>query len=288
MNSDKLSGLIGEAQAALRAFLSTLLGGESALVLDAPVPSTAKETLSQSAAYFSLVCEEMGFAVMLDDDWVRLLSKAMLSEEIGLDDPGAEDLVRELADQAFGTIRTALAGHDVALNDASFKFVAPGTELSPGPFTPEVFEVSFGLKVDDKSYGGFALLPRAAAPAPGKSAAPAERRPAAPSIDVAPISFPDLGVERIQGDGGGYDLNLLSDVELEVTVELGRRRLPLADLLRLTTGSVLELEKLVGEPLEVYANGRLIAEGEAVVIDEQFGIRVTSLASTRQRSKRVL
>ncbi|NKN80648.1 flagellar motor switch protein FliN [Weissella cibaria] len=82
-----------------------------------------------------------------------------------------------------------------------------------------------------------------------------------------------------------HTFGLLADVELEVTVELGRRRLPLADILRLTNGSVIELEKLVGEPLDIYANGRFIPEGEAVVIDDQFGIRITSLASTRNRDK---
>jgi len=57
-------------------------------------------------------------------------------------------------------------------------------------------------------------------------------------------------------------------------------------VLRLTTGSIIELEKLVGEPLEIYANGRLIAEGEAVVIDEQFGVRITNLVTgNRQREK---
>jgi len=105
-------------------------------------------------------------------------------------------------------------------------------------------------------------------------------------VDVAPASFSDLGRENIGGDGGGpNNFQLLAEVKLEVTVELGRRRLPLADVLKLTTGSVVELEKLVGEPLSVYANGRLIAEGEAVVIDEQFGVRITSLASETQRDK---
>ncbi|MDX1530351.1 MAG: FliM/FliN family flagellar motor switch protein, partial [Rhodothermales bacterium] len=53
----------------------------------------------------------------------------------------------------------------------------------------------------------------------------------------------------------------------------------------LTTGSVVELEKLVGEPLEIYANGRLIAEGEAVVIDEQFGVRITALAAAERKKR---
>lgn len=76
------------------------------------------------------------------------------------------------------------------------------------------------------------------------------------------------------------NLMLLAGVELEVSVELGRVQLPLAEVLKLSTGSVVELEKLVGEPLAVYANGRLIAEGEAVVVGDQFGVRIIRLAGS--------
>ncbi|MBO6575795.1 MAG: flagellar motor switch protein FliN [Rhodothermales bacterium] len=97
-------------------------------------------------------------------------------------------------------------------------------------------------------------------------------------VRIQSAGFPDLGPETISAQGQAR-LGLLAGVELEVTVELGRRRMPLADILRLTSGSVLELDKLVGEPLQVFANNRLIAEGEAVVIDEQFGVRITALAA---------
>ena len=101
-----------------------------------------------------------------------------------------------------------------------------------------------------------------------------------PTVEVAAAMFPEVGGEHL-GDGPtrAADLGVLHDVELDVTVELGRRQLPLADVLRLGAGSVIELEKMVGEPLAVYANGRLIAEGEAVVVDEQFGVRITRLAT---------
>jgi len=107
-------------------------------------------------------------------------------------------------------------------------------------------------------------------------------------LNISPASFPDLGVERIGGDDSKNNHGILAEAELEITVELGRRRIPLADVLRLTTGNVIELEKVVGEPLEVYANGHLIAEGEAVVIDEQFGIRITGLVSDWQRARAFL
>lgn len=77
-------------------------------------------------------------------------------------------------------------------------------------------------------------------------------------------------------------MDLLSGVELEVTVELGRRRLSLGEVARLGVGSIVELDTLAGEPLVIYANGRRIATGEAVVVEGQFGVRILSLASPTQ------
>jgi flagellar motor switch protein FliN len=110
---------------------------------------------------------------------------------------------------------------------------------------------------------------------------PEAASPEAASPRVAPLSLPSVGTEQFATDTPG-NLHVLRHVELEVSVELGRRRLPLADVLRLGAGSVVELEKLVGEPLLVYANGRLIAEGEAVVVDEQFGVRILRLAGAAE------
>lgn len=79
------------------------------------------------------------------------------------------------------------------------------------------------------------------------------------------------------------NLDRLKDVELDISVELGRKQVELGTILRLVRGSVIELDKLAGEPVEVYANSRRIAEGEVIVIDEHFGVRITNLVSTRER-----
>ena len=78
-----------------------------------------------------------------------------------------------------------------------------------------------------------------------------------------------------QGAGGGLDFVL--DVPVEVTVEIGRKRVRIADLVRLGPGSVLELDKAAGEPLDVYVNDRAIARGEAVVVGEHYGVRITEV-----------
>lgn len=81
----------------------------------------------------------------------------------------------------------------------------------------------------------------------------------------------------------GNSMDLLKDVEMDVSVELGRIELPLGKVLQLTKGSVIELEKLAGEPVDILVNGQRIAHGEVVVIDEHFGVRISNLITTRQR-----
>ena len=84
---------------------------------------------------------------------------------------------------------------------------------------------------------------------------------------------------------GGKDRNLqmILDIPLRVTVELGRTKMPVSELLNLTQGSVIELSKLAGEPMEVYVNDKLIARGEAVVVNEKFGVRLTDIISPSER-----
>ncbi|MBX2987605.1 MAG: flagellar motor switch protein FliN [Bdellovibrionaceae bacterium] len=97
------------------------------------------------------------------------------------------------------------------------------------------------------------------------------------------------------GSGGGFsagssgggakdrNLQLILDIPLRVTVELGRTKMPVSELLNLTQGSVIELSKLAGEPMEVLVNDKLIARGEAVVVNEKFGVRLTDIISTSER-----
>ncbi len=79
------------------------------------------------------------------------------------------------------------------------------------------------------------------------------------------------------------NLNLILDIPLKVTVELGRTKMPVSELLNLTQGSVIELMKLAGEPMEVLVNEKLIARGEAVVVNEKFGVRLTDIISPTER-----
>lgn len=88
------------------------------------------------------------------------------------------------------------------------------------------------------------------------------------------------------GHGNGREslsLELILDIPLNLTVEIGRTEMPIQKLLQLTQGAVIELDKMVGEPMNVLVNGTLIAQGEVVVIDDQFGIRLTQIVSPAER-----
>ncbi|MFV0421013.1 flagellar motor switch protein FliN [Oleidesulfovibrio sp.] len=103
------------------------------------------------------------------------------------------------------------------------------------------------------------------------------------------MEFKDLTEEAKspRPDSGKRELDFILDIPLDVSAELGRTRLLINELLQLGQGSVVELNKLAGEPLEIYVNGKLVARGEAVVINEKFGVRLTDIISPIERVKQL-
>jgi flagellar motor switch protein FliN len=109
---------------------------------------------------------------------------------------------------------------------------------------------------------------------------------AALGADTAtPASFTKFGddVPAIAGN----DINMILDIPVQLTVELGRTRIPIKHILQLAQGSVVELEALAGEPMDVLVNGYLIAQGEVVVVNEKFGIRLTDIVTPSERMRRL-
>lgn len=105
------------------------------------------------------------------------------------------------------------------------------------------------------------------------------------TVTVKPVKFASFEeVPSAQGEVN-KNLEILMDIKLQLTVELGRTELPIKKVLELTRGSIIELEKVAGEPVELYANGKLVAHGEVVVIEDNFGLRITSITEPEDRLK---
>ena len=102
------------------------------------------------------------------------------------------------------------------------------------------------------------------------------------NMPVSPAQFTPLSTEPVQINEA--NIGLILDVPLHVTVELGRTKKTIKEILDLATGSIVELDKLAGEPVEIQVNGHFLAKGEVVVIDENFGVRITEIASPAERA----
>ena len=99
---------------------------------------------------------------------------------------------------------------------------------------------------------------------------------------VEEANFEDLKTEK-KPPAIGRDIEFLLDIPLEITVELGRTRMLIKDLLQLGQSSVVELDKIAGEPMEILVNNKLIAKGDVVVVNEKFGVRLTDIISPTER-----
>jgi flagellar motor switch protein FliN/FliY len=202
-------------------------------------------------------------------------------------------------------------GRTIAVQPVECLPAAGLSEVFQGSAATPVWSVSFQLTLDGESGKAYCVLPQALGslvaaalePAPIPTSVSAaipvleEVKPAVathatptPTSNIAaaaveppvkPAQFPDLTPRQPREDLRNIDL--LLDVSLQVTVELGRTRRQIRDVLALGPGSVLELDKLAGEQVDVLINGKLIAKGEVVVIDENYGVRITDIVSPTER-----
>ncbi|WP_323017901.1 flagellar motor switch protein FliN [Castellaniella sp.] len=113
---------------------------------------------------------------------------------------------------------------------------------------------------------------------------PAAAEPAAPAQAAAAQVFQPLVGQASDADS---DIDMIMDIPVQLSVELGRTRLTIKNILQLGQGSVVELDGLAGEPMDIYVNGYLIAQGEVVVVDEKYGIRITDIITPSDRIARL-
>jgi flagellar motor switch protein FliN len=99
--------------------------------------------------------------------------------------------------------------------------------------------------------------------------------------------FNDLTDQPVGESGRDVNLDVILDVPVTLSMEVGRTRIPIRNLLQLNQGSVVELDRAAGEPLDVFVNGTLVAHGEVVVVNEKFGIRLTDVISPSERIKKL-
>lgn len=136
---------------------------------------------------------------------------------------------------------------------------------------------------DDMADWGAALAEQGVAT---DSAAAAATVGPAPPPQVKPAPFAELHAEPV-GSMPNTQLDLVMDIPVTLSVELGRTKIQIRELLQLAQGSVVDLDRLAGEPMDVLVNGFLIARGEVVLVNDKFGIRLTDIVSPTERARRL-
>lgn len=119
------------------------------------------------------------------------------------------------------------------------------------------------------------------------SALAEQQSPEAAAPAVAPAQIFERFAPNEGGSGVTHNLDMIMDIPVNLTVELGRTKIPIRNLLQLAQGSVVELEGLAGEPMDVLVNGCLIAQGEVVVVNDKFGIRLTDIVTPAERIRKL-
>lgn len=178
---------------------------------------------------------------------------------------------------------------------------APAPEPAPAPVAPEPAPVA-AAPAPAAPAPQPAAPQYAAPPQPPQYAAPTQQpQYTAPPMGTQPVYAPPAYANNVVSSGvpvqnaqfapltnepvevNAANISLIQDVPLQVTVELGRTKKSIREILEFSTGSIIELDKLAGEPVDIHVNGQLTAKGEVVVIDENFGVRITEIVSPMER-----
>lgn len=177
---------------------------------------------------------------------------------------------------------------------------APAPEPAPAPVAPE--PASVAAAPAQAAPAPQPAAPQYAAPPQPQYAAPTQQSQyTAPPMGAQPVYAPPAYANNVVSSGvpvqnaqfapltnepvevNAANISLIQDVPLQVTVELGRTKKSIREILEFSTGSIIELDKLAGEPVDIHVNGQLTAKGEVVVIDENFGVRITEIVSPMER-----
>ncbi len=256
------------AKQALAASFAAMLGDESLRAEGAPRPSTSDGLLWFEQEY--LLPDPAVMFLGLDQNAALAIGHKLLAASglEGEDDATAMGTFQEVLGQVAGAFASSFS---VRLK----KDVAAGKLIAKAPEPPLANIFFLGLKTAAADLGVVTFFPTR----PLLDGL-AEPMPEPAAKDTAPAETG--GLPTVFG-GNVRNLDLLLDVEMPVSVSFGRTQLPLKDVIKLTTGSIVELDRTVSEPVEIIVNNAVIAQGEVVVVDGNFGVRITQILSKQDR-----
>ncbi len=239
---------VAEAISQITGTAATAIGNQVGRVVKTAPPDLRQTKRQQVRVPQGDVCVTVDYPLSIEG-----FPTATLTEVFSL------SLAKEILSLAAGSQAQPAAAFGASASGAGRQAARAAARPAQGAAAdPMGFQQTFG-----QAFGG---------PAQGPAMAPP---------NVQPVQFANLQPAPMGGEQG--NIGLLMDVYMEMTVELGRTRKRIKDILGIGEGTIIELDKLAGEPVDILVNHKLIAKGEVVVIDENFGVRVTEIVSQMDR-----
>lgn len=269
---EAISQMMGAAANSISQFLSH------------PVDITAPDVVSFSRANIGLMIPEMetnavvvvkyrltGSSVLPECELLQVTPIIALRQQIDYVKAVTPETPIEDFETARNTMKMEESNAFPPIDSSSFGSIDWGEPAQEAPAMQPEPVAAFAAG------GAFAAAPQEPA------AAAAHRQTPDNPVTVQPVEFPSFDNHVPAYGGINKNLELVMDVCLNLTVELGRTEIPIKEVLELTRGSVIELNRVAGESVDLFANGKMIAKGEVVVIEDNFGLRITSIVSPADR-----
>ncbi|MCC5926851.1 MAG: flagellar motor switch protein FliN [Bacteroidetes bacterium] len=316
MNLEKLIELFDVLREDVEQYITSVTYEETRIEVNKQVTLTHEEMLEGAVKtdiflYARDTEHNADIVILMDEAWFGLLSSIMLGIEEKALNEVTRDLLLKFGNELKDILVKKLAENDLTVKPENLQ-VLTAAQLENELTHTQYFGVTLAVHgvADDDVRAGIILGDPAAIkvdePEPveepeaeatngdnangtktnGKSKPSEGEEEMAPDemVNAQRVEFVDFGeATNVFEELDGTNIELLKDVNLDVSVELGQIQMPLGKVLQLTKGAVLELDKLAGEPVDILVNGHRIAQGEVVVIDEHFGVRIVNLVSTRER-----
>ncbi len=319
-DADELLETYRELSESVQNVLSTILNREASQNVESLSllsPGEVDDELEDEPESLVMITSEVDGALqgtaryLLDEQDALLLADLMMGQE-GDNPPEEFDEVYESAIvEMFNQVVNSLANKIDELTGKTIELSAPESQVVTREEVSETIVdeslwVEYSFEVEDLIDSGhfIEIQPGSLSdmilesqqidpePEPEPEPEPSQSQPAQPQesssqsqsqeqAEVQSVEFPQFDATEAEEPSG--TMSMLMDVPMEVSVQLGRTKLQIKEILNLGQGSIIELERLAGEPVDLLVNGRLVARGEVVVIDESFGVRVTSIVSPMDR-----
>ncbi len=306
-DQSNIRNLVNSAISLVAPSLSGYLGGKN-LVLSNPVVESKPQGAVRNDFRGKYVQVSMSYSgalngvnlIIFNFADAGIISSLMMGDESGTPPADITDAhqstIQEFTNQFISSMATQFSnkiGGGVNTTPATVSIAQNQSELQlpPGELVKITYDIIIDGVMNSKLYHimdaniASALGMGGGGGMPSMQQSQAQYQHTGPQTQISSVRFPQMG-ESITSGGYG-DIALLLDVEMTMTVELGRTTRLVKDILGLGEGSIIELDKLAGEPVDLLVNGKLIARGEVVVIDENFGVRVTDIVSQDERFKSV-